>query len=226
MTTLGPQRQTEWPQCKGGFFPWGWPCFHCLGTQSQWPISPLDFDLHFSLDSFSLSLMNQIFPGELQHQACKLSSLLSLHHGSSPSPAPEWTKALPGNTEGIYYSPQILEKKTPTCHLLMFSPALQAADPLLFTFSPGHCAPRKPLCTSLLLCHCCLQLTVNVKPGEMSHLLCWFFAAPYHIKDGLIRPLTFFFFLSTSRESQHQLPTTKSNDLLKLPSALTPTDHV
>lgn len=78
-------------------------------------------------------------------------------------------------------------------------PALEAADPLLFTLSSVHCVPRKPLCTSLLLCYCCLQLTV--KPGEMSHPLCWVFAAPYHIKGGLIRPLTFFFTVPQGKAS-------------------------
>lgn len=31
----------------------------------------LGFALHFTLDSLSFSVINQIFPGELQHQACK-----------------------------------------------------------------------------------------------------------------------------------------------------------
>jgi len=51
-----------------------------------------------------------------------------------------------------------------------------------------------------------------------------FFAALYHTKDGIIRPLSLLFFPSPPRESQNQLPTTKWNDLLKLSSALTPTD--
>lgn len=75
-----------------------------------------------------------------------------------------------------------------------------------FILSSGGCAPAKSPHASLLLQDRCLQLT---QPAEMSQLLCFvlfFCSVPYKGWDNQApEPIIF---SVTSRESQHQLPTT------------------
>lgn len=133
-----------------------------------------------------------------------------------------WPKALHRNTGDLLFPTELRVKKT-HLHFLLFSQHYRQQilcclpSPLGTVFQGNNSA----------LLSCSATAVYNLLSSQRRCHICYAgFCCPIPYKGWLIRPLTFFFFFSTSRESQHQLPTTKSNDLLKLPSALTPTDHV
>lgn len=104
MTTLVPQRQTEWPQNKAAFSPEAGHASIAWAPKASGLFYP--WILHFILvwTHSVFPSWTRSFQGSCSTRLANPAALLSLHHGTSPPPAPGWPKTLHRNTEGIYYS--------------------------------------------------------------------------------------------------------------------------